>query len=470
MAAKQEKIKKFCPNCGRTRNIDDFYKSQNLEKYPDGHLNMCKDCATMFVDNWKSDTYLWILQEADVPYVPEEWDKLLAKYCQDPAKATGLSIIGRYLAKMRLGQWGRYRWADTNFLRDRTEKLIREQLEADNYSEQEITTLLDERSKSMRPLVTTTAESSQKDPVNDQAAYPVTPTVDVPRPIIKAPPPPKILADEGLVEIDTDEYQDDPTPPVKRGPGRPKGSKNKKTSEEQVKVEIDLGDEEDPDDTFDLTDDERRELRLRWGKVYRPDEWIWLEQLYRKMMDSYDVQGAGHEDTLKLACKTSLKSNQLLDIGDIDGAQKAVKMYDSLMKSGNFTAAQNKKEKGEAFDSISELVEMCEKKGYIERYYIDQPKDKVDITLKDMQRFTKSLIAGESNLGEMMDAALKANAKEDEDAAKNNETEIIDDDSLFDDIEAEITDHDFSDFYDYEEEEKEGELDGAERFIELDEL
>lgn len=154
----------------------------------------------------------------------------------------------------------------------------------------------------------------------------------------------------------------------------------------------------------------------------------------------------------------------------IDGAQKAVKMYDSLMKSGNFTAAQNKKEKGEAFDSISELVEMCEKSGYIERYYIDQPKDKVDITLKDMQRFTKSLIAGESNLGEMMDAALKANAKEDEDAAKNNETEIIDDDSLFDDIESEITDHDFSDFYDYEEEEREGELNGAERFIELDEL
>ena len=54
------------------------------------------------------------------------------------------------------------------------------------------------------------------------------------------------------------------------------------------------------------------------------------------MMLSYDIQGAGHIDTLKLICKTSLKANQLIDIGDVDGAQKMVKMYDALMKSGKF--------------------------------------------------------------------------------------------------------------------------------------
>jgi hypothetical protein len=31
-------------------------------------------------------------------------------------------------------------------------------------------------------------------------------------------------------------------------------------------------------------------------------------------------------------------------MGDIEGAQKATKMYDGLMKSGKFTAAQNKAE------------------------------------------------------------------------------------------------------------------------------
>jgi hypothetical protein len=68
-------------------------------------------------------------------------------------------------------------------------------------------------------------------------------------------------------------------------------------------------------------------LRLKWGKTYKAEEWIRLEQLYEDMMNSYDIQVAGHIDTLKMVCKTSLKANQLLDIGDIEGAQKMVKMY-----------------------------------------------------------------------------------------------------------------------------------------------
>jgi hypothetical protein len=87
-----------------------------------------------------------------------------------------------------------------------------------------------------------------------------------------------------------------------------------------------------------LTDEDKTYLRLKWGKTYKPDEWVELEKLYMEMMESYDIQAAGDKNTLMLACKSSLKANQLLDIGDIDGAQKAMKMYDSLMKAGKWTA------------------------------------------------------------------------------------------------------------------------------------
>ena len=60
---------------------------------------------------------------------------------------------------------------------------------------------------------------------------------------------------------------------------------------------------------FDLSEEDRTYLRLKWGKAYKPEEWIKLEQLYEEMMASYDIQGAGHIDTLKLVCKTSLKAN-----------------------------------------------------------------------------------------------------------------------------------------------------------------
>ena len=111
----------------------------------------------------------------------------------------------------------------------------------------------------------------------------------------------------------------------------------------------------------ELTDEDKKYLRLKWGKTYKVEEWIQLEKLYNDMMQSYDIQTAGHIDTLKKICVTSLKSDQLLAIGDVDGAMKMVKMYDTLMKSGKFTEAQNKSEKGEAVDSVSELVMMCEK-------------------------------------------------------------------------------------------------------------
>jgi hypothetical protein len=69
-----------------------------------------------------------------------------------------------------------------------------------------------------------------------------------------------------------------------------------------------------------LTDDDKLMLLMKWGKSYKPSEWIQLEKLYNEMTESYDIQTAGHFDTLKLVCKTSLKANQLLDLGDVDGA------------------------------------------------------------------------------------------------------------------------------------------------------
>ena len=39
----------------------------------------------------------------------------------------------------------------------------------------------------------------------------------------------------------------------------------------------------------DLTDEDKTYLRLKWGKTYKPEEWVRLEQLYEEMMSSYDI-------------------------------------------------------------------------------------------------------------------------------------------------------------------------------------
>ena len=364
-------------------DVTQFYTSKNIEKYPpDGKMDVCKKCLTMHVDNWNPETYKWILQEIDVPYIKEEWNGLLERYGKDPKKVTGLTIIGRYLSKMKLKQWNKYTWADTEALeKDSTEKKV----------------------------LNMKAQGFTEDEIQEQLA------------IDRTPPKPKELEDV-QAPVGTPEYQDP---------------------------------EEEEDDFSDqLTEEDKLMLRLKWGRGYSWEERVRMEQLYKDMMSSYDIQGAGHKDTLIMVCKTSLKANQLIDAGDIDGFQKMQKAYDSLMKSGKFTAAQNKGESGEFVDSIGELVALCEKEGFIPRYYTDGPQDKVDRTLQDLQQYTHTLVTEEMNLGNMIEASLREIVKDKEREANIDVEDSDEDEDLFNYEHPELTEEDYQEYEDMKESER----------------
>jgi hypothetical protein len=297
-----------------------------------------------------------------------------------------MTILGRYLSKMKLKQYGDYRWKDTEFLQELQNHKTEEAMKAQGYSAAEIAQVVNEQ----RIII---PEGGFTEP-----QY-------VPTPTISAPSADDYFMEQAGVE------------------------------------EIDL--------VGDLTEEDRKYLLMKWGKSYKPEEWIRLEQFYQEMMQSYDVQGAGHEDTLKLVCKTSLKANQLLDIGDIDGAQKMIKMYDGLMKSGKFTAAQNKANEGEVLNSISELVLICEKEGFIPRFYSEGPNDRVDETLLDLKNYTHSLVVDEMNLGNLIENAVKQMAQEE----AKEEDEDIEEELSYEELN-ELKDEDFVDYQEFLEEEE----------------
>lgn len=372
----------YCKKCGKTMDDTQFYTSKNLEKYPpDGKMDICKKCLTMHVDNWDPETYKWILQEIDVPYIKEEWNGLLERYGKDPKKVTGLTIIGRYLSKMKLKQWNKYTWADT------------ETLEKDS---------IDKKVLNMK------AQGFTEDEIQEQLS------------IDRTPPKPKELEDV-QAPVGTPEYEDP---------------------------------EEDDDFGDQLTEEDKLVLRLKWGRGYSWEERVRMEQLYNDMMSSYDIQGAGHKDTLIMVCKASLKANQLIDAGDIDGFQKMQKAYDSLMKSGKFTAAQNKGESGEFVDSIGELVALCEREGFIPRYYTEGPQDKVDRTLQDLQQYTHTLVTEEMNLGNMIEASLREIVKDREREANIDVEDSDEDEDLFNYEHPELTEEDYQEYEDMKESER----------------
>ena len=407
-----EKKTYYCERCNHTMSDENFYTSNNLEKYaPDGKLRVCKKCATAHINNWDPDTYLWILQEIDVPYVPDEWNKLLMKYGQDRAKLTGMTILGRYLSKMKLKQYKDFRWEHTEFLQEQANAKIEQTMKRQGYDAAQIAEAVNKATFTL--------------PVGELEPY---------QPAVQAPP----------------EFEDDYF-------ARMSGAQ-----------------EEEDDLVSDLTEEDMLYLRLKWGKTYKPEEWVQLEKLYNEMMESYDIQSAGHIDTLKLVCKTSLKANQLIDIGDIEGFQKMSKVYDSLMKSGKFTAQQNKAEKGEYVDSISELVALCEKDGFIPRYHVDEPKDKVDRVLQDLQSYTRSLVMEEMNLGNLIENAVKQIEIDKQKEAENeaeaaNDEELLEMELFGDDAESVLEDEDFAILRELEEEAGEADDDFIKSLLEDDE-
>ena len=205
----------YCQKCNRTMSAENFYKSNNLEKYPDGKFNICKKCMTMHVDNWNPDTYMWIIQEADVPYVADEWNKLMLKYAQDKSKVTGATIIGRYLGKMALKQYRDFRWKDTAFLQEEANRKIEETMKRQGYDAQDIANAINKA------------------------------TFEIPE---------KPLEEPTFTGVPNNPYMAAP--------------------QEDYFAQINGGDDDFQDD---LTEEDKIYLRLKWGKAYKPEEWVRLE-------------------------------------------------------------------------------------------------------------------------------------------------------------------------------------------------
>lgn len=367
----------------------------NFYTYKDGRkFELCKKCTTMHINNWEPDTYLWILEKLDVPYIKKEWDVILEKaYQKDPKKITGMSVLGKYLSKMKLKQWKEYGWADSEKIAAEAEEAAK----AFGVSEEDMSIYEELYQK---------GEISEAQYKTYTEMLPEQPEIG-----ISAPPP---GTNYGIAE---------PQP--------------------YAEVNIDI----------DLTQDDITYLALKWGRLYKPEEWVALEQFYNEMMESFDIQGAARIDTLKMICKTSLKMNQAIDCGDIDSYQKLSRVYDSMMKSAKFTEAQNKEEKGEFVDSVGELVALCEKEGFIPRYCTDIPQDKVDKTLQDMNNYTYKLVTQDMGLGQQIEDAIK---KIEIQKQMEQETENIDIDM---DEESVLEDADYVEYYGEIERQKEIDID-----------
>lgn len=345
----------YCEKCKKTMSENRFFSYRNGEK-----CELCKACITMHVNNWEPETYTWILEKFDVPYVPEEWIVLRDReYAKDPYKITGLSVIGKYLAKMRLKKWMNYTYADSERLQEESKRLAEELGSTDEVRAAKL--------ENMRRMYELGEISAAQYKTYEETLK--------------------------LSEFERG-----------NGGGNDKNAKNNAYPQNNHPYEeVDI-----PSVSDQLTAEDKVYLAMKWGRLYSADEWVSLEKLYEEFMNSFDIQSAAAKDSLVMLCKTSLKMNQAIDGGDIDSYKKLSGVYESMMKSNKFTEAQKKEEEVKEVDSVGAIVALCEKEGgFIPRFPTDIPQDQVDVVIQDQKRYTRSLIDGDPSLGQQIEQYIR---------------------------------------------------------------
>ena len=394
MASKQ------CIKCNKTMDENtQFYTYKNGDK-----TAMCKKCLTMHIDNFNPETYLWLLQDMDVPYVEAEWKVLRDRAFAKNPNLNGMSVFGKYLSKMKLKQWNQYGWADTERLKMLNEEKSKQQLAEKEQFEAQIKAQFDSGEITEAQYKTLISTETQ----NEDYYAGTGPALHVPS--ADNPYQENNFIDESLLS----------------GPAA------------------------------QLTEEDKIYLAMKWGRLYQPADWIELERNYNEMMNSFDIQDADTINTLVLLCKTNLKMNQAIDCGDVEGFQKLSKVSESLRKSAKFTAAQNKEQKNDYVDSVGELVAMCERDGFIPRFATDIPQDKVDLTLKDMNSYVHKLVTQDLGFGQQIEDALKKIQIQQQMNEAEETSMMMDGDT------PELIDEDYEEFYNSIEEQKEIDAQGDE--------
>lgn len=344
--------KYHCEKCNKELEEVNFYK------YRDGsYVELCKKCLTMHVDAFDPSTFTWLLEKLDVPYIPQEWNAVIEnKMAKKPDKPLSHSaVFGSYLSKTKLKQWKNFYWADN----EKIQEMYFQQSAQASAEKAELDAMYQEQFEagqiSEAQYKTLTSPKAR----NDQMM--------------------NMLAAQGPYLGENNPYDENNF----------------------------FDDSELPDPAASLTQEDKVYLAMKWGKLYKPSEWVELEKDYAKMKESFDIQDADSENTLVLLCKTNLKANQAIDCGDIEGFQKLSKVSESLRKSAKFTAAQNKEQKGDFVDSVGQLIAICERDGFIPRFATDIPQDKVDMTLRDMNEYVRKLVTQDLGFGQQIEDSLK---------------------------------------------------------------
>lgn len=153
-----------------------------------------------------------------------------------------------------------------------------------------------------------------------------------------------------------------------------------------------------------LKEKKLEEQRHIWGENYSPEELEYLDDLYKGLLISQNINGALQIDQARKLCKFSLEIDSKIRAGDKD-VDKFLSSYDKLVKTAEFTPKNTKN--AADFDSFAELGMWLEKRGYQNKFYDNVTRDVIDESLKNIENYNQRLYINEGGIGDEITQRLQ---------------------------------------------------------------
>lgn len=152
-----------------------------------------------------------------------------------------------------------------------------------------------------------------------------------------------------------------------------------------------------------LKEQHEKEMLEKWGP-YSPEEYTYLENLLKGLMNTQNINGALQLDQALKICKISLElDNRIREGTEFD---KLLASYDRLVKTAEFTPKNTKNMND--IDSIGELIKWLEKRDYKCKFFDNVSRDIVDETMKNIESYNQRLYTNENGIGEEITRRIEA--------------------------------------------------------------
>ena len=147
-----------------------------------------------------------------------------------------------------------------------------------------------------------------------------------------------------------------------------------------------------------IGDAKMRRLRKTWSGSYKPEQLLWLDDFYNRIVATQNVSTPILQEAAKNFCELQIHIKEGLRAG-VD-VSKMMKQADDIIKTYHFEA--NNAKSAADFESVGELMVYYGKKGWHPNWH-HEPQDSIDFMMENVQNYLRRLVTNEGNFAEQVE-------------------------------------------------------------------